>query len=443
MKAKVLFVDDEAGGRKLLSGFLEKQGCDIDAFGDAESALAAFKKQGYDIALVDVKLPGMNGIELTARMLEIDPSLPVVLITAFGGVETALAGMKAGAADYLTKPVDLEELKIVIAKQLEHRNLEDENRILREQLESVFPEDIVAESKQMQEILSTVSRVARTNTPVLITGESGVGKELIARTIHNASGRRGNFVPVNCAAIPETLIESELFGAEPGAYTGAKKRMRGKIELADRGTFFLDEIGELPLNLQPKLLRFLQEGSFYRLGGDSQICPDVRVVAATNRDVIDMFGDGKMREDLYFRLAVITIEIPPLRERQKDLLELAERLVRRFTEKHGKRVKGFSREATDAILRHKWPGNVRELSNSIERAVLLSRTELLTPENLQMMTFFSPAQSDLLADIEKAHIGKILEATGWQMTLAAERLGVHRNTLRNKIKEYSLKKGGD
>lgn len=256
MKSEIILIDDEAGGRKLLTGFLEKQDYTVDPFPDAESALEAFEKKGYDAALVDVKLPGMDGIELTGKFLAIDPSIPVVLITAFGGVDTAVAGMKAGAADYLTKPIELEELKLVLNKQLEIRRLENENRILKEQLAASFPDDIIAESKQMREVLSTVARVADTDAPVLITGESGVGKEIVARAIHEASGRKGGFVPINCAAIPETLLESELFGAEPGAYTGAKTRRKGKIELADKGTLFLDEVAELPLHLQPKLLRF-------------------------------------------------------------------------------------------------------------------------------------------------------------------------------------------
>ncbi len=440
MKAKILLIDDEAGGRRLLSGFLEKQGYEVEAFPDAKSALETFTRRGYDIALVDVKLPGMSGIDLTRELLKIDPTLPAVLVTAYGGVDTAVSGMKAGAADYLTKPVDLDELKLIIGKQLDHRRLQDENRLLHEQLDSAFPEDIVAESRQMQEILSTISRIASANTAVLITGESGVGKELVARTIHTASGRKGSFVPINCAAIPENLLESELFGAEPGAYTGANKRMRGKIELADRGTLFLDEIGELPTGLQPKLLRFLQEGSFFRLGGHEEISPDVRVLAATNRDIKKIIANGDMREDLYFRLAVINIDIPPLRERHKDLIALSTKLVEHFGVKHGKEDIGLSKEAMDNILRHSWPGNVRELSNTLERAVLLTRTERIEPEDLQMLSPSNLPKSEKLEDVERTHIQNVLEAVDWQMSRAADRLGIHRNTLRNKIKDYDLEK---
>jgi len=438
MKPTILLVDDEPGGRKLLAGFLEKQGYDIDTFPDAESAFETFQNRGFDAALVDVKLPGMSGIELTAKLLEIDPTLPVILVTAYGGVETAVGGMKAGAADYLTKPVDLEELKLVIKKQLELRKLEEENRLLKEQIEASFPDEIISESAQMHEILSTVSRIAAADTPVLITGESGVGKEVVARAIHESSGRPGAFVPINCAAIPETLIESELFGAEPGAYTGANKRRKGKIELADTGTLFLDEVAEIPTHLQPKLLRFLQEGSFFRLGGSAEISPSVRIIAATNRDMSDMVGKSKFREDLYFRLAVITIDIPPLRERHEDLISLAKKLVEKFAEKHAKLVRGFSKDALDTVLRHSWPGNVRELANTIERAVLLSRTELLTSEDLRLLSPSATPKSDNLADIERAHILKVLNAVGWQMNRAADRLGIHRNTLRNKIKEYGI-----
>jgi len=440
MRPSVLLVDDEAGGRNLLAGFLIKKGYDVGAFPDAETALEAFKKKGFDLALLDVKLPGMSGIELTKNILEIDPVLPVVLVTAYGGVETAIAGMKAGAEDYLTKPVDLEELELVMAKQLEKRRLETENRLLHEQLEEGFGGEIVAESKQMREVLSVVSRIAPTDAPVLICGESGVGKELIARAIHDASGCNGAFIPINCAALPDNLLESELFGAEPGAYTGANKRRRGKIELADSGTLFLDEFAEIPLQTQPKLLRFLQEGTFYRLGGTAQLAPTVRVIAATNRDIKSLVENGEMREDLYFRLAVITVEIPPLRERHEDLLKLTDESLKKFIKKHGKGVEGLSKEARDAILRHNWPGNVRELFNTLERAVILTRKKFITPDDLQMLDRATGTKSDLLVDVERAHIHKVLEATEWHLGRAAERLGIHRNTLRNKIAEYNLSK---
>jgi len=440
MNPRILLVDDDDSGRNLLTGFLVRQGYEVEALSDGESALAIFLESGFDVALLDVKLPGMSGIELTKRLVEIDPELPIVLITAYGGVETAIAGMKAGAEDYLTKPIDLEELELVIKKQLEKRRLQSENRLLREQLDMRFAGDIVAKSRQMRDVLSVVSRVAPTDAPVLITGESGVGKELIARAIHDASGRKGAFIPINCAALPDNLLESELFGAEPGAYTGANKRRRGKVELADNGTLFLDEFAEIPVRIQPKLLRFLQEGTFYRLGGTTQLSPSVRTIAATNRDVKSMVEKGEMREDLYFRLAVINIDIPPLRERHEDLVELCERLLKRFAREHGKAVKGFSKAARDAILRHPWRGNVRELANTLERAVILARSEYLSPEDLQLLDRIAGPESDLLADVEKAHILKVLEATEWHMGRAADRLGIHRNTLRNKMAEYGLSK---
>ena len=438
MKPMIMLVDDEKGAREMLAGFLEKADYRVRDFADAESALEAFENLGFDCALVDVKLPGMDGVELTEKLIEIDPSLPVILITAYGGVETAVSGMKAGARDYLTKPVDLKELELVIEKQLSRSRLEAENRVLREQVENRFTGDIVAESGQMKELLSTVSRVAASDAPILVTGESGVGKELIARAIHDASGRKGSFVPINCAAIPENLLESELFGAEPGAYSGANKRRRGKIELADDGTLFLDEVAELPLQLQPKLLRFLQEGQFFRLGGTAEISPSVRVVAATNRDISKMVKEGSMREDLYFRLAVITLDIAPLRERKDDLLALTERLTARFAEKHGKPIAGISKTAVDDILRHGWPGNVRELANTLERAVLLTRTDTIESEDLNLRSGTISAGSERLEDVEKAHIEKVLKETDWHMSRAADRLGIHRNTLRNKIKEYGI-----
>ncbi len=440
MKYSILLIDDEDAARTLLGKFLMKTGFEVADFPTAEAGLEAFKKRGFDIALLDVKLPGMSGIELAAKLIEIDPNLPVVLITAYGGVDTAVEGMKAGAQDYLVKPIDLEELKVVIAKQLENRRLEDENKLLKEQLHDRFSSGLVAKSRQMTEILSMVSRIAPTEAPVLITGESGVGKELIARTIHELSGRKGAFIPINCAAIPDTLLESELFGAEPGAYTGATKRMRGKIELADGGTLFLDEVGEIALPLQPKLLRFLQEGSFFRLGGDSQIAPSVRIIAATNRNVREFVEQGNMREDLYYRLAVISLEIPPLRERHEDLIELADTLVKRFSVKHGKKITGLSKEALDSILRHPWPGNIRELMNTLERAIILSRNEIIQADDLHLFFNNRSAGSDLLAEVEKSHIERILEQTNWHLGNAADRLGIHRNTLRNKIAEYKIAK---
>ncbi|HHS50366.1 MAG TPA: sigma-54-dependent Fis family transcriptional regulator [candidate division Zixibacteria bacterium] len=440
MNRSILLIDDEDTARTMLAKFLAKNEYDVIDLPDAEAGLDLFHKRGFDIALLDVKLPGMSGIELTQKLLEIDPSLPVVLITAFGGVDTAVEGMKAGAQDYLVKPIDLEELKIVIAKQIDNRKLAEENRVLREQIERINSDALIAESRQMEDILSMVSRVAPTDAPVLITGESGVGKELIARTIHDLSGRSGAFIPINCAALPANLLESELFGAEPGAYTGANKRMRGKIELADGGTLFLDEVAEIDLPLQPKLLRFLQEGSYFRLGGNALIAPSVRVISATNRDVRVLVEAGQMREDLYYRLAVISIEIPPLRERKDDLVTLADRLLERFVAKHGKPIRGLSKEARDALIRHPWPGNIRELMNTLERAVILSRTELITPVDLQIVSGGHLPNSELLADVERAHIRRVLDETDWHISNAADRLGIHRNTLRNKIAEYGLER---
>jgi len=440
MKPGIILVDDDNSGRNMLAGFLEKHGFNVSAFDNAESALETFSREGFDLALLDVKLPGMSGIELTSKLKSIDPTLPVILITAYGDIGTAVSGMKAGAADYLTKPVELQELELVIEKQLENRRLILENKLLREQLSDNKPDYIVAESRQMKEILSTISRISATDTPVLVTGESGVGKELVARIIHENSGFSGAFIPINCAAIPENLIESELFGAEPGAYTSANKRKQGKIELANNGTLFLDEIAELPLMLQPKLLRFLQEGTFFRLGGTQELSPNVRVLAATNRNVEELVAQKKMREDLYFRLAVIKINIPPLRERHEDLAVLAENFVAKFAEKHGKAIKELSRKALNTILRHKWPGNVRELANSIERAVLLTRHEILSPEDLQLLPQSLVSESELLCDVEKNHIEKVLKETGWHLANASERLGIHRNTLRNKMNEYNIHK---
>ena len=444
-KPSILIVDDEKNQRELLSKFFEKQGYKTFAASTATEAEEIFRKQGFDSAIIDLKLPDFDGIELLRRLRSIDPDLGAVILTAYGTISAAAEGIKSGAAEFMEKPVDLANLAKVIESIIEKRQIIAENKLLKEISSANIPADIVAESPQMKEILSIVARVAPTDATVLITGESGTGKELIARLIHQNSKRaQRTFVPINCAAIPETLIESELFGYEPGAFTGARKRQIGKLELADGGTIFLDEIGDLPLLVQAKILRFLEDGQFFRLGGTQPVKTDVRVISATNRDIKSMVSEGKFREDLYYRLNVIHIHIPPLRERKEDLVVLAEKYLKQFARKHGKPIKGFTPEAKDRILRYPWPGNIRELRNTIERAVILSRREFIQKELIPSphydyaTTTYEGSELKTLAEVEREYIIKVLEYCNGNQSEAARILGLHRNTLRNKLKEYGL-----
>ncbi len=444
-RPRVLIVDDEVEQRELLGGFLRKRGFFVELAGSVGEALDMFSKRGFDAAILDLRLPDGDGIELLRRLRAIDPDVGAVILTAYGTVSAAAEGIKAGASEFMEKPVDLAKLEAALRRLVEHRDIVRENRALMDAVSSQVPAEVVAESPQMKEILSIVARVAPTDAPVLITGESGTGKELVARLIHKGSRRSEKpFVAINCAAIPETLLESELFGYEPGAFTGARRRQPGKFELAAGGTAFLDEIGDFPPALQAKLLRFLEDGTFYRLGGTQPIKPDVRIISATNRDIDRLVAEGAFREDLFYRLNIIRISIPPLRERPQDLLKLAEMYLLQFRRKHGKGIKGFTPEARDAMLRYPWPGNVRELRNAIERAVILSRTEYLTPELLvgeggaTEQQSQSPVDLRPLAEVEKEHILRVLRLCNNNQSEAAKILGIHRNTLREKLKKYGI-----
>ncbi len=443
-KPTVLVVDDEFQQRELLAGFLMKKGYNAVPVGSVTEAEEIFTERGFDAAILDLRLPDGNGIELLKKLRAIDPDLGAIMLTAYGDISTAAEGIRSGAFDFMEKPVDLMYLEKILAAIIDKRNILIENRILKETIETAIPSDIVAETNEMKEILSVVARVARTDAPVIITGESGTGKELISRLIHKASDRKGKpFVAINCAAIPDTLIESELFGYEPGAFTGAKKRQIGKLELASGGTVFLDEIGDLPLLLQAKILRFLEDGQFYRLGGTNPVRPDVRIISATNREIDAMVKNGEFRDDLFYRLNLISINIPPIRQRSRDLLHLAKKFLADFSRKHGKNISDFTTEARDKILRYGWRGNVRELKNVIERAIILSRKELIGPEFIPTEEGESTSlkgELDLrpLEDVEREHIIRILDYCEGNQSEAARILGLHRNTLRNKIKEYGL-----
>lgn len=440
----ILVVDDEASQRDLLAGFLKKKGYTVTTAASGHEAIEKNKVSGFDLAILDLKMPELDGIETIEQMKKIDPETYFVVLTGYGTVESAVRAMKRGAYDYLNKPVNLDELELIIEHLRSEQNMHQELEILRAAVESEFKWDsFIAESPRMQEILSLISRVARSDTNVMILGESGTGKDLVARLIHNASHRKNNrFVAISCAALPETLLESELFGYERGAFSGADKRRIGRFELAHRGTLFLDEIGDIPISTQVKLLRVLQEFTFERLGGNAPIKVDVRLITATNQDLKKKIAVGTFREDLFYRLNVITIKLPALRDRKEDVKALAEHFVGKFAKKCGIGKKGISKKALNRLMRYGWPGNVRELENVMERAVVLSRGDYIDESDIPLEgdTTHLRVVSDLLADVEKDHIASVLAQTDWNLTAAAARLGIHRNTLRLKIRQYGMKK---
>lgn len=441
---RILVVDDEELQREMLGGFLQKEGFSVSLADSGETALKLCQDEFFEVALIDLKMPGMDGIELLSRLKEINPEIQLIVITAHGSIETAVEAMRKGAFHYVNKPVDLEELKINVKKALENQKVLSENRFLKEQLEEKYKDlKIIGESKAIRDVLSTVARVAKTDSTVLIRGDSGTGKELVARAIHTLSDRASrNFISLSCAAIPETLLESELFGYEKGAFTGATRRKEGRFELADEGTLFLDEIGDLSLETQVKLLRVIETQEFERLGGKETIKVSVRIISATNQDLERKIKEKSFREDLYYRLNVVSILIPPLRERKEDILPLVEHFIQKYNQKTGKKIQGITTEAKDILLSYPWPGNIRELENVIERAIVLSRGEAIDKTDLAYLSIQKAEQypSDFsLKELEKSQILKVLEKTGGNLTQAAELLGIHRNTLRLKMKEYGIK----
>jgi len=447
-KVKLLLVDDEIGQRQMLAGFLEKNDFSVRQASSGEEALSEYSSFLSPVAVVDMKMPGMSGIELIARLKEINPFVQIIVLTAFGSVETAVSAMKQGAFHYQTKPVELEELLLNLQNASNQHRLVVEHKILEETLEERFGGGrIIGESKAIADVLELINLAAPGDTTVLITGASGTGKELAAWAIHSLSPRKdGRFVAVNCAALPENLLESELFGYEKGAFTGADKRKLGRFELAEQGTIFLDEIGDMSPAVQAKMLRVLESKEIERLGSEKSIPLDVRIIAATNKDLQQLVSDGKFREDLYYRINVVTIKMPPLNERRGDILLLAEKFLEDFSGKLGKKINGFTPEAASALISYEWPGNVRELQNVIERAVVLSRGEVISPRELPGLAPSGeamPANLEKIADVERIHIRKILELNSWNIGKSADVLGIHRNTLRTKIKEYGLSEGGE
>jgi two-component system NtrC family response regulator len=448
----LLVVDDEESQRTVLAGFLRKRGFRVTTAASVPEAVRTVEREAVDLVITDVRMPGASGIELLEAVRRINPEVGVVLLTAFGTVADAVGAMKLGAADYLTKPVDLDELEIVVARVLERRALHSENRELRRVLEARHGlQGLQTANTRMAEALSTAARAAPSRATVLVRGESGTGKELIARAIHLASPRAASpFVSLNVAALPETLVESELFGHERGAFTGADRERHGRFELADGGTLLLDEIGDLPPGAQVKLLRVLQEQSFERLGGSRTIRVDVRVLAATHRDLESLVRDGRFREDLYYRLNVVTVHLPALRDRREDIPALVAQFLERYGRERERPPRAFSREAMDALVRYAYPGNVRELENIVQRAVVLAREPLITTADLppHLVGLGSERQGERLdaagsfvervAAFERRLIIDALDAAGGVQTRAARALGMSERHLRYKLKKFGL-----
>ncbi len=443
-QSSLIVVDDEFSVRDSLYNWFRKDGYRVDTAENATEALQRLQENSYDVVLLDIKLPGMDGIELQRRIHQIDPNLAVIMITAYASVETAVQALKQGAFDYVTKPIDPDELSHLVRNALEQRRLKAENIQLREKIEELSKlDEIVGDSPQMQKVLELVRSVAATDATVLIRGESGTGKELIARAIHANSPRRYfPIVPVNCGALPESLLESELFGHEKGAFTGAHYRRKGKLEMANGGTLFLDEVGTISPKTQVDLLRVLETKEFTRLGGNKSIRVDFRVICATNQNLEKLVEEGRFREDLYYRINVFSIYLPPLRERRSDIPLLAQHFLRKYALQMNKNITEISPEAMDILVRYGWPGNVRELANAIERAMVVGKPPAIHPEDLpfQLSRKVEMNAGDTLADAEKVHIAHILERTGWNITRAAEILQIDRATLYNKIKKYGLRK---
>jgi DNA-binding NtrC family response regulator len=446
----VLIVEDEAKMRRLLELDLGEEGFTTLSAADAESGLKVLNSQPVDIIVTDLKLPGMGGLEFLQAAKQRNPALPVVVMTAFGSVETAVEAMKSGASDYVLKPFSLAEMRMVIRKELDVGKLREENRSLREALGRRYEHpNVVARSKKMQEVLALVERVAQTNSTVLLGGESGVGKDLVARAIHEKSRRAsGPFIKINSTAIPENLLESELFGYEKGAFTGAATSKPGKFELADKGTLFLDEIGDVPPATQVKLLRVLQEREFERLGGTRTLKVDVRLIAATNRDLRAALEQGTFREDLYYRLNVVPIDIAPLRERREDVPDLVQLFIKRFSAESGKPINGIKPEALEVLTNYYWPGNVRELQNIVERAAALATGPVLQASDIHMDAPRSKSSNSghnnflpegmTLEQWEDEMIREALRRANGNKSLAARLLGLSRNTLRYRLSKIGI-----
>jgi DNA-binding NtrC family response regulator len=449
-KAHILIVDDEPAQRKVLAGYLRKQKHAVREAGSVEEARRLLAEQDTDIVLTDLRMPGASGQDLLVYVRSFSPDTAVVIMTAFGTIEGAVEAMRTGAYDYLTKPIVLDELDILIGRIQERSRLVSENRLLKEQLSERYSfAGIVSESAPMQEVLNTAGRIAKSKASVLVRGESGTGKELLARAIHLASDRaERQFVAVNCAALNENLLESELFGHERGAFTGADKQRKGRFEIADQGTIFLDEVGDLPAATQVKLLRVLQEGTFERVGGSETLMTDVRVVAATHRNLEEMIRTGEFREDLFYRLNVVAIEIPPLRMRRDDLPPLIEHFAARYAKDQRKKKIAFSKEAWNALMRYDFPGNIRELENLVQRAVILTRSDTVTLKELprilnereseatQRASSELPNLTEAVEKLEKELVFEALRVNDGNQSKAARALGLSERNLRYRLTKW-------
>jgi len=455
MKNTVLICDDDRAHRTMLRALLSGWGYDITEAADGSEAIDQVHQRAFDLILMDIRMVNISGLEALSEIKAYNPAIPIVIMTAFASVETAVDALKSGAYDYLTKPLDFDELKMTMQRAMDHSQLKKENRLLKESLSNRFDRrDIIGRSTVMTTLLDTVVHIAGSDATVLITGESGTGKEVIAAAIHfNSPRKEGPFIRINCAAITETLLESELFGHEKGSFTGADRKREGKFRLADRGTLFLDEVSEMSPGMQVKLLRALQEREITPVGGDRVIKVDVRVITATNKDLLRETREGHFREDLYYRLNVVALTVPPLRDRREDIPLLAHHFLTQFAEKNRKTLKGFTPRAMDQLLKYDWPGNVRELMNAVERGVVLTRTDYLDVEDMPLihgMAPSSPAPSDAwgtgypataapsLEEVEKETILKTLDVVKGNKSEAARRLGITRRTLHQKLRKYGL-----
>lgn len=442
--AKILIVDDETIMRESLAGWLERDGHAVQTARSGEEALRKCKENHFDILLLDIKMEGMSGLEVLRRVKESDADVAVVMITAYGSIATAIEAMKNGAFDYMLKPFDPNELGVLIEKIIRHQQQARENLYLKEQFkERTRFENMIGQSEPMQKVFDLICDVAPADTTVLISGETGTGKGLAAKAIHSHSRRcHGPYVVVNCGAIPEHLMETELFGHMKGAFTDAKETKKGRLELAHGGTLFLDEIGEIGMRMQIDLLRVLEDRVFYRVGGTQPLEADFRVVAATNRSLEQAIQDGRFREDLYYRLNVVGLTLPPLRQRKQDIPLLADHFLHRYVQETHRPVDHISRGALDEMMVYDWPGNVRELENAIERAVVVGKARQILPEDLPIVcrATVAAARATTLEDVEKAHIRQILSDHQWNVARSARVLGIDRSTLYSKIKRYSLQK---
>ena len=450
---RILIVDDEVALRQSLTILLSRKGYAVDTASSADEALTIMESRRYDLVITDLRMEDMDGMQLLNKVKTTHPDTEVILMTAYGSIGGAVEAMKLGAFDYVTKPFKNDQLIVVVEKSLERRKLISEVKYLREALQKDFSEDnIVVQSEQMRSVMDLVRKIAPQNLSVLITGDSGTGKEVIAKAIHNISDRSGNrFMAVNCSAMPEQLLESELFGHMKGSFTGATASKKGMFEEASDGTLLLDEIGDMPLGLQSKLLRVLEEKAIKPVGSNLEVETDVRVLAATNKNLAEMVKEGKFREDLYYRLDVIRLHIPPLNERREDIVPLAEFFLRQYRDELGKPSINLGNSAVNALINHSWPGNVRELKNTIKRSMALANKDILESEDIYFvpsdlsapkpgrLEIKRPPENNTLEDSQREHIRRALIANNWNYTKTSKQLGIGRTTLWRKVKKYDLK----